>query len=229
MNPLVFDIETKRDQVFLDAHGIEDMLRSQVKLGNTKDLSKVAEKQEEGLLKKLEAAAKDPLTGRVVAIGVSNLFSDDSPVVFAEDTGDSIEDERAVIQQFADYVRNSTAKLGRPVLCGYNIRGFDIPFLLTRAAIRQVEMPPVFPHMRDYRRVVDAMDVLSPDPSKRIPLNTWLARFGLPLKTDTGANVENMSITQVQEYCRADVERERSLIRRCRFMFPALIEEESAA
>jgi len=227
--PLIFDIETKRDQAFLDRQGVEEMLRDRVKTGNAKSLDKVSEKREEGLLKLLERAALDPMTGRIVAIGHGALESDTEPKVIYEDSGDTVADERSVLQQFFDVLLTYNSNHGRPVLCGWNIRGFDLPFLMTRAAILNVEVPGFIPHLRDYRRIVDAMDVLCPDPSRRVPLDLWLTRFGLPNKTGRGSDVENMPLEDVARYCADDVTRTRMLIRRCASMFPALREDGSDA
>lgn len=226
MIPLVIDIETRADRLFLDSEGVEEMLRDTVKTGNAKKLDVVAEKREEGVLKMIERAALSPLTGRVAVISAAPLHGNLPVRSFYRDTGNPTEDERDTIREFFDHILTLNKAEGRPVICGFGVRTFDIPFITQRACILGIEVPLCWPTARDYKSVCDVNEALNPTFAKGLSLDVWLRRFALAPKTAHGSDVERMSQEQAVAYCENDVRVERELVLRCLAMFPTLRYED---
>jgi hypothetical protein len=203
--PLVVDIETKSDDAWL-AESEEVWLASLQPPANYKKEEAIAKWIAEKVAERREKAPLSPLEGRIVAIGVGPLWSDEPPDVFAA------EDERLVLETLKSYF------VGHEwvIWCGWRIRIFDMPFLAARFAVHGIQAPWL-PDPRDYRSVIDGADVLTSG-----HLAEWLQRFGLPPKTGTGAQVADMPIEQITEYCRNDVVVERLLLRRLAPVYPSL-------
>jgi DNA polymerase elongation subunit (family B) len=126
------------------------------------------------------------------------------------------EDECELLHAFA----KGLEMCGRSVITGWNVRRFDIPFIVARCALHDVKLPDWWPHMRSYTGIVDAMEVLDPD--HHYKLKHWLKRFGLPAKTEDGSEVKNMTIQEIADYCANDVIVERLLVRKVMGFCPAL-------
>ncbi len=201
---IVFDIETKADSAFLGRAEVLAELLSHMKApGNCSLPETIKRKKDEALADKLMEAALSPITGRIVAIGVADLNDETDIACEAAD-----DDERGLLERFSE----SITERGPQILCGYAVRPFDIPFVTARCALHDVALPEWWPHTKDFYRIVDAMDILSP--GTRTHLSTWLLRFGLPGKTGSGADVAFMDVAQIQAYCLNDVRVERMLIRK---------------
>jgi hypothetical protein len=134
MNTIIFDIETgplpeSELLAMLPAFDPAD-----VKTGNLKDPSKIAEKIAEAEANHrrdfIERAALDPLTGRVLAIGL--LGDGDFRIL-----GD--EDEAALLREFWDICQ---AEMGRVnTMAGFNTHLFDLPFLFRRSWKHRIAIP----------------------------------------------------------------------------------------
>ena len=124
---------------------------AEVKTGNLKDPAKIAEKLAEAEANHrrdfIERAALDPLTGRVVAIGVqieTPAFDRETGEVnralagseFAIIVGD---DEAAILREFWALVRAEAGRLN--TLIGFNSNQFDLPFLFRRSWKHGVQIP----------------------------------------------------------------------------------------
>ncbi|MEI8290259.1 MAG: hypothetical protein WCH99_12380 [Verrucomicrobiota bacterium] len=124
---------------------------AEVKTGNIKDPAKIAEKIAEAEANHrrdfIERAALDPLTGRVVAIGVqieTPAFDRETGEVnralagseFAIIVGD---DEAAILREFWALVRAEAGRLN--TLIGFNSNQFDLPFLFRRSWKHGVQIP----------------------------------------------------------------------------------------
>lgn len=203
--PLVVDIETKSDDQWL-ADSEEVWLASLKVPGNIKKEETIAKWIAEAVAERRTKAPLSPLEGRIVAIGVGPLWSDDPPDVFAS------EDERLLLETLINYLVGAEWV----IWCGWKIRIFDVPFLAARFAVHGLHAEWI-PDPRDYRSVIDGADVLTSG-----HLAEWLQRFGLPTKTGTGAQVADMPIDQIAEYCRNDVVVERLLLRRLAPVYPSL-------
>lgn len=109
---------------------------AEVKVGNLKDPEKIAAKiaEAEANHKRdfIENAALDPLTGRVVAIGMLRHDTRDFVAVGHEDEARTLAEFWSVLR--AEIVRGSN-------LVGFNTFQFDLPFLLRRSWKHRVPVP----------------------------------------------------------------------------------------
>lgn len=142
MTTIIFDIETGP----LPEAELENMLPpfdpAEVKTGNLKDPAKIAEKIAEAEANHrrdfFDKAALDPLTGRVVAIGLvltvgHQSFAEGKCVVIGH------EDEAQTLREFWDMTRGEMGRMNP--LVGFNIFGFDLPFLLRRSWKHRIPLP----------------------------------------------------------------------------------------
>ena len=147
MNTIIFDIETGP----LPEAELEVMLPAfdpaEVKTGNLKDPAKIAEKIAEAEANHrrdfFDKAALDPLTGRVVAIGVMvfDARGEHGPD-FSKSGRFAIighDDEARMLREFWDATRGQMGRLNP--LVGFNIFGFDLPFLFRRSWKHRVPIP----------------------------------------------------------------------------------------
>jgi DNA polymerase elongation subunit (family B) len=114
---IFLDIETAP----LPAEEIEDFAPEFTAPANYKDPEKIAANIAEQKLAWVERGALSPLTGRVLAIGLMEAGSDEVTIHHGED-------ERALLQALREDAGDFTAG----PLVGWNIRGFDLPFLSRR-------------------------------------------------------------------------------------------------
>ena len=136
MKTLVFDIETGP----LPENELLAMLPAfdpaEVKCGNLKDPAKIAEKIAEAEVNHrrdfIERAALDPLTGRVMAIGMLDLETDLFSII-------GHDDESETLREFWEVTRGDMGRLNP--LIGFNIFNFDLPFLFRRSWKHRVTMP----------------------------------------------------------------------------------------
>jgi DNA polymerase elongation subunit (family B) len=130
---LIFDIETRpRDlDVILDLKGPFDP--STVKLGNLgpeKAAEKIEKARNEYEFNLRDKAALSPLTGEVVVIGYK--YSRDDK--FFYDHGD----EKEILTKFWDHAGTAAYPLD---MCGFNIKEFDIPFIIGRSFVHGIKVP----------------------------------------------------------------------------------------
>lgn len=118
---------------------------AEVKVGNLKDPAKIAEKIAEAEATQrrefFENAALDPLTGRVLAIGMLDAESREGLILgdnsVAPPGTDGMETE--MLFQFWDRLRGEMCRLHAVV--GFNIFAFDLPFLIRRSWKLGVPVP----------------------------------------------------------------------------------------
>jgi uncharacterized protein YprB with RNaseH-like and TPR domain len=136
MKQFVFDIETGALPPDELAALLPPFDPGEVKLGNLKDAAKIAEKlreaEESHRRDFIEKAALDPLTGRVIAIGL--LYPDSNEFVVIGD-----EDEQKMLREFWDVVRGEMGRVNQAI--GFNTRQFDLPFLVRRSWKHRVPVP----------------------------------------------------------------------------------------
>lgn len=122
--------------------------------------------------------------------------------------------EFLVINGFLDHLESYG---GPVVLMGFNIRGsspgqkgFDMPMLRARAAVLGTRwhrwLPSTLREDRYSDNLFDVRDVLAEG-----TLDCWLRMAGLPVKTTSGAAVQDMTPQERGDYCANDVELERML------------------
>ncbi len=142
MQTIIFDVETGP----LAESELVAMMPAfdpaEVKCGNLKDPAKIAEKIAEAEANHrrdfFDKAALDPLTGRVVAIGMvladgHQDFDEGKFVIIGHD------DEARTLREFWEALRSDMGRVN-PVI-GFNIHGFDLPFLIRRSWKHRVSIP----------------------------------------------------------------------------------------
>lgn len=210
--PLVFDLETEPDMAWLDRTGREfaDALDPPANYKKAESIEKwIAERAAE----RVEKASVSPIDGRITAFAVAPLWSDAKPVAIANRVSESTL-IRDLIVEIRRLVRD-----GEPILAGYNVRTFDLPFLAARAAVHQITLPAWWPDLtRSWGSCIDAYDVLG----REGKLDLWLTRFGLPGKTGSGALIHEMTDDQLEAYVANDVAVERALLQRLALVSPAI-------
>jgi uncharacterized protein YprB with RNaseH-like and TPR domain len=113
----------------------------------------------------LETDGLDPAEGRILACGLA-LFVEGEEVeaqIIRSDDG-----EANLLAQTFDWLQKTCDDLGEIVLTGYNLLGFDLPYLIERARKQRVECP--FRFLKDdngepvRRRVAATEGTLKGDP-----------------------------------------------------------------
>lgn len=143
---IAFDIETgPLASDFLESL-VPEFDPAEVKLGNIKDPALVAAKVEAARAKHrsdfVEKAALDPLTGRVLAVGLL-VFGPNEEEAFHEvaiDPRGEDATEARILLSFWDVFARSIAG-ERTFFVGHNSTDFDLPFLVTRSRVLGVKVP----------------------------------------------------------------------------------------
>lgn len=134
-NPtIIFDIET--GPLPASELVIPPFDPSQVKLGNIKNPDLIAEKiqkaEETHAADYIKNAALDALSGRVLCIGYR--IERDIPAVLCSD----VDGEAEMLKQWWKAI---TTFDRQPRLIGFNIKAFDLPFLIRRSWKHRIEVP----------------------------------------------------------------------------------------
>ena len=136
MNTIIFDIETGPLPESELAALLPPFDPAEVKTGNIKDPDKIAAKIAEAEASHrqefIDRAALDPLTGRVVAVGLLYPDSGEFHVI-------GHEDEAATLREFWDVCRGEQGRIHQ--LVGFNTHLFDLPFLIRRSWRHRVPVP----------------------------------------------------------------------------------------
>jgi 3'-5' exonuclease len=191
---LFFDIETQAS-----ADALQWMPDPQAP-SNYKDEAKIAAYVAEKRQEQIDKAALDADFGEIVAIGVKQ-GDNNLPLSFlASDFGKM--GEHALIDTFWQMYRNHNGKC-----CGYNIIGFDLPYLMRRSFALGIK-PPMIPDLRRYqtRPTLDLMGVLYNWQNFK-GLKFVAQRYGLdnPLPDLDGSQVATMDAETLQAYVENDV------------------------
>lgn len=195
MTMIIFDIETRPNPVFREDPEFIIALRDEIEPdGRLKDPVKIAANIDEKFLKVINEMALSASTGVVAAIGWCYLEGGKptTPEILID-----LDNEEEILRLFAEVLNEHSPgyKLG-----GFNIREFDIPWLITRFAVHMIGVSR-FPFPRDWNRVFELRDLLG----KKGSLDTWLRAFGLPLKVGSGRESLDYDHEQLKEYLIGDV------------------------
>jgi hypothetical protein len=136
MKTIFFDIETGPLPESELAALLPPFDPAEVKTGNIKDPEKIAAKiaEAEANHKRdfMDRAALDPLTGRVLAIGLINAATGGFSVI-------GHDDEAKILAEFWDVCRGDKGRINQMV--GFNTYQFDLPFLIRRSWKHRVPVP----------------------------------------------------------------------------------------
>ncbi len=198
-----FDIET--------APLPEEHLRSRNLLpafeppGNIKDPVKLKEREEAHNDKALADAALSPITGSVCAVGWMH-GSDEKTYQYLM-TAEGIT-EQTLLEEFWRHARNSINDSGK--LVGFNIKKFDLPFLIRRSWVLGVK--PLDVHNGKYFSDYAVMDLRDRwtfgDRYEEGNLATLTSLFGIGAKTGSGKHFHRLAVedpVKAKEYLMNDV------------------------
>jgi len=130
VNTTVFDIETgPLPDIILDS-----LMPEFEPAANLKDPEKIAANLAKKRAEFKADAALSPLTGRVLAVGFLPDMGAES-IIICDD------DEKVLLAKVWDHFRTAGGSR-RPTFVGFNIHGFDLPFLVKRSWVQQVPIPP---------------------------------------------------------------------------------------
>lgn len=187
--------------------------------GNYKDPEKIAAYIAEKTKEEAEKASLDPDLGRIVALAFQ--FQGETEVKGGAAKTEA--EEKVLLERFWAVYRKETFK---PRLCGFNISGFDVPFLLRRSQFLGVAAPTIRLGRYTYQMEKDIFDLqlaFTLDRHEMFRLRSkdwWLKRLGLADQIDnpcTGADVGALIALGDFEtplaHCKADVRAEVLLAR----------------
>lgn len=187
-----------------------------VPLGVLKDpdkiLAKIMEAQANHGNVEVERAALSAETG---IVAISGMMDDSAIHQFIDREEDIIAKTfEKMLQVFSD----------GGIISGWNVKGFDLPFLVKRAWLLNVKVParifnPFKPRYSWSDSIVDLMDVWKAGQftEKHTSLNTALRHLGLPQKTGCGADFGALWVrykTAALAYNADDLELEMMVARR---------------
>lgn len=216
MQTIIFDVETGPLAESELSALLPPFEPAEVKTGNLKDPAKIAEKLAEAEANHrrnfFENAALDPLTGRVVAIGML-VFDELSEAGPAMDSGKCViighDDEARTLREFWQYTQ---AEMGRmnPII-GFNIFTFDLPFLFRRSWKQRVPIPFGLRRGRYWGdQVIDLRDAWQlGDRQARGSLDSIAKHLGVGAKNGDGeafAELWRSDRAKAEAYLRNDLE-----------------------
>lgn len=203
----VFDIETMPD-----SSKISLLPEPEVKFGNLKDETKIAEKKAEARAEQIAKMALNPLYGRIICAVFSAPGVNGELESYRLTAGDDDEEEAALIAGCFGVLRQDGARL-----VTWNGMCFDVPFLFKRAAILGVPLHdvPVLPfwckrystgphidlmqvwggwNSQQYAKLDDVSGICADDHKIKIDFRD----FPELVKTEDGRN-------RIADYCEQDV------------------------
>lgn len=150
--------------------------------------------------------------GRAVCIGAGFFHKDQLRIkTFAEP------DEEILLQEFFDLLNQHFNQTDRHVLCGHNIREFDVPYLCRRAQVHGIPLPSLLDVSGrkpwEVKHLVDTMELWKfGDIKHYTSLDLLSACLGLesPKEDMDGSQVhdvfyESEDIERIARYCATDV------------------------
>jgi DNA polymerase elongation subunit (family B) len=203
-NPtIIFDIETGAlpfGELAIPAFNPAD-----VKLGNTRDPDKIAERirqaEENHVTDYIKNAALDALSGQVLCIGYR--LERDEPAILSSDA----DGEAAMLRQWWELLNTWERQ---PRLIGFNVKSFDLPFLIKRSWKHRITPPYWIRNGRYWNDlIVDLREVWQlGDNRAHGSLGAISRHLGLGEKSGNGADFANLWKTNRQaaiDYCLQDV------------------------
>ena len=204
MNTIIYDIETGPLPEADLAALLPPFDPADIKTGNLKDPEKIAAKLAEAEANHrrdfFEQAALDPLTGRVVAVG---LLQKAEFCIIGHD------DEAATLREFWDVTRGEMGRINQMI--GFNSNAFDLPFLIRRSWKHRVPVPFGIRRGRYWaEQMIDLRDAWQlGDRQARGSLDVVAKHLGVGAKNGSGADFAKLwqsDRAKAVEYLRNDVE-----------------------
>jgi hypothetical protein len=201
MNVTIFDCETGSIPQSELLKIIDPFDPADVKTGNIKDVDKIAAKIDECREKyykdAMDNAALSALTGRVLAIGLK-MMPEHKPVIIGHDS------EADTLLEFWSLFSNTPGKW-----VGFNIFGFDLPFLARRSWVNKVKVPFIRKGRYWADEFVDLREVWQAgDRQAEGSLDSISRALGLGQKSGDGADFSKLwsaDRPKAEEYLRNDL------------------------
>jgi uncharacterized protein YprB with RNaseH-like and TPR domain len=170
-------------------------------LGPEKAAQKIAEAEANHRREFFDKAALDPLTGRVVAIGMLDIETNAFSII-------GHDDEAQTLREFWAAVRGDMGRLNP--LIGFNIFNFDLPFLFRRSWKHRIEVPFGLRRGRYWSdQLVDLRDAWQlGDRQARGSLDSIAKHLGVGAKNGDGkafAELWQSDRKQAEAYLRNDI------------------------
>lgn len=138
------------------------------------------------------------------------------------------EDEKVVLEEFSNVLDAITADNKDTVLCGHAVKGFDIPFLMRRCIINQVDLPILIDtaHLKPWETTtIDTMELWKGTGFTGGSLIAIAVALGLHNPKDDLAGYEVSKVfhndkdwkTKISGYCEKDVLTVANILRKCRY------------
>lgn len=201
MNFHIFDIETGPQPQTDIFKIIPPFDPADVKYGNIKDPDKIAAKIDECREKyysdALDNAALNAMTGRVLAIGIQPVGG--HPVIIGHEKEDDI------LLEFWNLFSSTPGKW-----VGFNIFGFDLPFLMRRSWANQLKVPFIRKGRYWSDEFIDLRETWQAgDRQAEGSLDSISRALGIGQKSGDGADFARLWKTErakAEEYLRHDLE-----------------------
>jgi hypothetical protein len=195
MKTIVFDVETAPLPESELAALVPPFDPAEVRTGNLKDPEKIAAKIAEAEVNHrrdfFEKAALDPLTGRVLAVGLIEVPACPDAVVEGERSFVfrvvGHDDEAATLREFWDVCQGEMGRINEMI--GFNTHLFDLPFLIRRSWKLRVRVPRIRRGRYWADEMVDLRDAWQlGDRQARGSLDAIAKHLGVGAKNGSGAD-----------------------------------------
>lgn len=161
--------------------------------------------------------------GKIVCITIGKIVGDVLKVKSYVDA-----DEAKLLQAFCTTLSAMTAQNKHTVLCGHAIKGFDIPWIMRRCLINQIELPTLIDtgHLKPWETTaVDTSDLWKGTGFNGGSLIAIAAAMGLSNPKDELAGYQTTACyygdkdwaAKIQKYCEKDVLTVANVVRKCRY------------
>lgn len=155
--------------------------------------------------------------GKVICISYG-LFDDSTGVLTMDIESLSSDKEFDILQNFAK-ILTKAANLN---LAGYNIVGFDIPYLIKRMLIHKIALPPALSLRGKKPWEINVMDIMKDYQStsyEPVTLDLLCHTFGLPTPKDLIQNYQvstkyhngSVTVKDIVDYCEKDLKAEMTV------------------
>jgi hypothetical protein len=161
--------------------------------------------------------------GKIVCITIGKIVGEEIKLKSYAD-----HDEKVLLTNFCADLDNIIASNKNTVLCGHAIKGFDLPWIMRRCIVHQVELPTLIDtaHLKPWETTaIDTMDLWKGTGFNGGSLIAIAVALGLHNPKDemegfqtTKAYYEDKDgLVKIQTYCEKDVVTVANIVRKCRY------------
>jgi len=137
-------------------------------------------------------------------------------------------DEKALLTEFCTTLNAMIGKNKNTVLCGHAVKGFDIPWMMRRCIVHQIELPSLLDtgHLKPWETTaVDTMDLWKGTAFNGASLTAIAACLGIPNPKDDISGYQTSEtyynepegLDRIRKYCEKDVTTVANIVRKCRY------------